>query len=41
MSFEVKIEQLEVVKCETFAGLFRRWLAKLWRLVERIQERRK
>jgi hypothetical protein len=38
LSFEVQIERLEVVKCETFAGLLRRWLTKLWRL---IQQRRK
>jgi hypothetical protein len=33
LSFEVRIEKLELVKCETIASQLRRWLAKLWKLL--------
>jgi len=37
LSFEVRIEKLEVVKRESLWSMLNRWLAMLWR---RIQQRR-
>ena len=38
LGFEVKPCDLKLVECESLWKTLRRWLAKLWRLVQREEE---
>ena len=39
LGFEVKLYDLEVIECESLWSVLRRWLARLWRLIENEEEK--